>query len=94
MFLIASVKGLENVLSDELIVGVHIEDDRVRTAVVMRRNINVLKGSFAFCVLDVSVARLIDTVEIEVFTVDFIAVVGGCIVDDYNEVVCIVLLKY
>jgi hypothetical protein len=56
VLLIARVECLEHVLTDELIISVQIEDNRVRAAVVMSCNIDVLESSLALSVLNVCVA--------------------------------------
>lgn len=93
MFLVAGVEGLEDVLADELIVGVEVEYYGVGTAVVVGGSIDVFEGGFPVFVFDVGVGVGVDLMEGEVFAVEFVGVVGGGVVDDDYKVVGIVLLE-
>ena len=93
VLLICCIEDLQHVLADELIVGIQGNNHRVRGAVVVRSDVDVFQGSFPLFVLDVYIVFPVDVVEVEPLTVDLVAVVGGGVVDEDQEVVGVVLLE-
>jgi hypothetical protein len=59
----------------------------------MGSDVYIFEGGFPLFVFDVGVAVFADLVEVEVFAVEFVGVVGGGVVDDHHEVVGVVLLE-
>ena len=93
LLLVSCVEDLQDILADELVVGIQSEGNRVGGAVVVSCDIDVLKSSLPLSVLDVDIIFLVNVVEVEPLAVDLIAVVGGGVVDEDQEVVGVVLLE-
>lgn len=93
MLLVSRIESFKNVFANELIISIEIEYYRVWAAVVMSSNVDVFESRLSLLVLQVGVTIIADIIEIKVFPVDFVTVVGGGVVDYYNEVVAVVLLK-
>ena len=91
--LIGPVEDLQHVPADELVIAVEIDNDGVLSAMVDRGKVNVLEGKGPPNVFDVSIALLVDGVEAEEAAEDFVAIVGGSVVDDDHLVVGVVLCE-
>lgn len=91
--LVTRIESFQHIFPNEFVVGVKVQYNRIGTAVLMGCDVYIFEGGFPLFVFDVGVAVFADLVEVEVFTVEFVGVVGGGVVDDHHEVVGVVLLE-
>ena len=89
--LVGPVEDLQHVPANKLIIAVESEDDGVLSAIVDRGKVDVLEGKGSPNVFDVGIALLVDGVEAEEAAEDFVAIVGGSVIDDHYPVVGVVL---
>ena len=92
-FLIVGVEDVEHVPADEFVVAVDGHGDGVVAAVVVDGVVDVFECSRPLVAFDVDVLVRGNVVEVEVLAVGEVAAVVGGVVDDYGEVVRVILTE-
>lgn len=91
--LVLRIVDLKDIAAYQLIVSVDIGNNGVDAAILMSGMIDVFKRGLAQLIFNVDVFILINLEVSQIFAVDLVTAIGGGVVDDDHEVVCIVLPK-
>ena len=89
--LVGPVEDLQHVSANQLVIAADNCHNGVLSAIVDRGKVDVLEGKGSPNVFDVGIALLVDGVEAEEAAKDFVAIVGGSVIDDHYPVVGVVL---
>ena len=92
-FLVIRIEDLQDILTDELVVSVHYQHNRVITADIEDSIVYVFHSCLVLVIFNISVLVLGDVVEVEVLAVGEVTAVVGGVVDDDCKVVRVILTE-